>query len=206
MYFYSLSPDKYHVHKQHIHANKQKQLCHTSAGSPKYYQPEHFPSTLQILIANTLWVPKRNVVKVSSRSPGLPFVQRCVSKTHKHILVGLGGAVLGTCWQGWGRVPCRTPSVPSTVAPPGMLRGLCIPWQHLPEQHLTPRRSPCLADNLVPLQTTTFRLTGRQLLKRSYVGMAENELITTGSSVFIFASICMIHGLLTFLLLEKSVQ
>jgi len=29
---------------------------------------------------------------------------------------------------------------------------------------------------------------------------AVNELITVGSSVFIFASICMIHELLTFLL------
>lgn len=95
---------------------------------------------------------------------------------------------------------------PGTVGPPGMLRGLCISRQHLPAQHLTPRRSSCLAGNLVTPQMTRFRLAGRQLLKRFYVGMAVNELITIGSSVFIFASICMIHELLTFLLLEKSVQ
>lgn len=33
--------------------------------------------------------------------------------------------------------------------------------------------------------------------------MAVNELITIGSSVFVFASIYMIHELLIFLLLEK---
>lgn len=135
---------------------------------------------------------------MSIKSPGLPFMQNGGSITHNSIWVGLGYAVLGDCWQGWGSIPSHTPisSCPSTVALPRVLRGPCTPHQRLTAQHFPPRRLWCLTNNIVYLQMARFRHTGRQLLKRCYVGMAGSELTIIGSSVFIFASIRMIHELL----------
>lgn len=85
----------------------------------------------------------------------------------------------------------------------GMLRGLFISQWGLPAQcHTKEVTMPCRMSR----QTTRFGFSGMKLLKRSYVGMAVNELITIGLSVFVFARIYMIHELLIFLLLERSVK
>lgn len=153
---------------------------------------------LQVSTGHRHWFPEWNSVRVSPKSPGLPFIQNWDSITHNSIWVGLGYAVLGACWQGWGSIPCHSPisSCPSTVAPSRVLSGPCLSHQHLTAPHVPPRRSWCLTNNIAALQMATFRLTGMQLLKRSYVRMAGSELVIIGSSVFIFASICMIHELL----------
>lgn len=165
---------------------------------PYKEQPEHFPSMLQVSVGSRHWVPKWNGVRMPIRSPGPPFIQNWGSIIHSSMWVGLERAVLGDCWQGWGSIPCHAPisSCPRTVAPPRVLSAPCIPHQPLIAQHPTARRSWCLTKSIAGLQMDGFGLTGRQLLKRSYVGMAGSELTIIGSSVFIFANICMIHKLL----------
>lgn len=128
------------------------------------------------------------------------MVSECPSNPQDYLSYRTGPALptitFGWGWdaQSWGlltRLGQHIPPSPSQV-----LRGLCIPHQCLTEQYLPWRGSQCLTNNIASLQMARFRLTGRQLLKRSYVGVAGSELIIIGSSVFIFASICMIHALL----------
>lgn len=90
-----------------------KQLCHALQGASRFCQHEHFPSMeVQVLIGSKHW---SEMVSLSIKSPGLPFTQNWCSSSHNSIWVGLGCAVLGSCWQDWGSIPCHIPS-PAALA------------------------------------------------------------------------------------------
>lgn len=150
----------------------------------------HFTRNMKILPAWTFSFHPSNF----DRNPfellqvqGKPFIQQHDDDTPQTTFWwGWEEQVWGACWQGWGRFQRPKHSISSQDAEQTLHFPECLP------AHLTPR-SPCLADSLVWLKMTRFRLAGRQLLKRSYVVMAVNEVMFIGQSVFISAKVCMIH-------------